>query len=182
MRRRIGEFLVAKGILTSEQVDRVLVHSRRTSLRFGEAGQALGVLTVEMMKRLLGVHHEVDFFNLDPSLFPRETQELLPLEAILRLGALPLGVADQQKIFRSKKALRLGLLDPSRAEAVREAARLASERPGAKEFEEVRVFLVVADQFADILREVYGLQESALKALGPEELDPTLVEFFKQPS
>ena len=60
--------------------------------------------------------------------------------------------------------LNLGLLDPTRKDAVDEALRLATAKLGEKEVQGVKVFLIVADQFLAVMRQVYGQGDAACGA------------------
>jgi protein-tyrosine kinase len=51
--RPIGEVLCEAGLIDASQVDRVLVHARTRSLRFGEACVSLGLLTMDQLARVL---------------------------------------------------------------------------------------------------------------------------------
>lgn len=55
-----------------------------------------------MLRRLFSPKAEV--FELDPKYFPESTQNVFPLEMVLRHGVLPLG-------YKGKK-LNVGFLDP----------------------------------------------------------------------
>ena len=179
MAKRIGEFFVEKGVLDEKQVELVLEHSRASGLRFGDAALQLGVVTREQMIQLFGPNFRVDFFNLDPKFYPRNTADLLKAEEILELGALPLGVKTESSFFRRRRCLNIGMLDPSRKEAVERAFALAKSRKGAEvdgaTLAEPKVFLVLADQYLAVLRSVYGVADSGVaEAVRGGRVDPVL--------
>jgi hypothetical protein len=179
MRKRIGEFLVEKGVLTPTQVELILKHGHETGLRFGEAAMDLGVLTREQMIDVFGPSFAVDFFHVDAEYFPKITQDLLPVETMVRLGVLPLGFKTEKKWFRTRRLLNLGVLDPERKEAAGEALRAAAAKPGVGEVQGTKVFLVLADQFLQVLARVYQVDEARLRAMDPAAVDPTLMMFLE---
>lgn len=182
MAMRIGEFLVEKGLLDEKKVQRILEHSRITGLRFGDAALQLGEITREQMIQVFGPNFRINFFNLDPHYFPKETADLLTVDEIIEMGALPLGVKTETSFFRSRRCLNLGLLDPSRADVVRRAFALAKSRKGefidGAGLREPKVFLVLADQFLTVLRSVYGVGDSRVaEAVSGGKGDPILSLF-----
>lgn len=179
MRKRIGEFLLEKGVITQDQVNQILTHSRATGLRFGDAGLDLGVLSREALIEVFGPNFAVDFFHLEPEYFPQVTRDLIPIEAIVRLGALPLGFKTEKRLFRSKKLLNIGLLDPSRKDAAEECLKIAAARLGQGGIQGTTVFLVLADQFLTVLRQTYGVAESEVGSKEPPYIDETLALFLE---
>lgn len=171
--KRIGEYLVERKVLTPSEVEQVLEYGRREGLRFGEAGTKLGLLSEESLVKVFGKNYRVDFFHLDARYFPRQTQALISIESVLRYGVLPLGVKTRG-LFGKRKVLNLGMLDPGRLDAVAAVQREAQGVSGTQ------VFLVLADQFLEVLRSVYGLTEAQIAAKAQAELDPTLTLFLDE--
>ncbi len=179
MRKRIGEFLADKGMLTVAQVQEILNYSQKTGLRFGDAAVEMGILTRERLIQVFGPSFGVDFFHLDPLYFPKITQDLMPVDLLVRYGALPLGFKTEHRFFKSRKLLNLGLLDPSRAEAVEEVMKAATARYGASTIHGVKVFLILADQFLTVLKHSYGLENKQLLARPESDLDDTLTLYLE---
>lgn len=178
MRLRIGEYLVDRGILTSGQVEQILKHGQKTGLRFGEAGMDLGVLSRDSLIKAFGRNYHIDFFHVHPNFFPEVTRGLLNKETVMKYGALPLGLKQVPGLFRSRKLLNLGLLDPSRQDAIEAASELA--RPSVGEtFAGVKTYLVLAHDFVPVLEKVYGVPSESLAAMPPHALDPTLKMFLE---
>jgi hypothetical protein len=177
MRKKIGEFFVEKGVLTPAQVDQILEYGKKSGLRFGEAGVSLGLLDRETLVRLFGRNYSVDFFHLDPRFFPKETKDAIPVPLILRFGALPLGAKSRFKMFRTKKILNIGLLDPGRKDAVEAIERLLQDK--TSNYDAIKVFLVLADQFIEVVQSVYGVSDKEIHAKATEDLDRTLALFVE---
>lgn len=178
MRRRIGEYLVDRGILTSGQVEQILKHGQKTGLRFGEAGMDLGVLSRDSLIKAFGRNYHIDFFHVHPDFFPEVTRTLLSKELVLKLGALPLGLKQVPGLFRSRKLLNLGLLDPSRQDAIEVASELARPTIGDS-FAGVKTYLVLAHDFIPVLEKVYGVPTESLAVMPADALDPTLKMFLE---
>ncbi len=177
MRRRIGEYLVDRGILTSGQVDQILKHSEKSGLRFGEAGMDLGVLSRESLIKAFGRNYHIDFFHVHPDFFPEVTRGLLDKDFVLKYGALPLGLKQVPGLFRSRKLLNLGLLDPSRQDAIEAASEIA--RPVIDSFTGIKTYLVLAHDFVPVLEKVYRVPTESLAAMPADALDPTLKMFLE---
>ena len=163
-----------KGVLTQDQVEEVLVFSRRTGLRFGEAAIALKFLTERRLAEIFGSNFRVNFFHVHPAYLPEATRNLFPSETLLWGGALPLGTKTEFRFFRRKKILNLGLLNPSRVEVIQRVERELK----TGEFDSVRVFLILANHFMAVLEAHYGITMDQLRARGPKEICPTLWMFL----
>jgi hypothetical protein len=181
MAKRIGDFFVEKGVLTDEQRHQILDYSARSGIRFGEAGVQLGLLTREKLLQLFGPHYSIDLFQIEPEHFPQATRALLSIDDIIRWGALPLGFKSHRRLLRGTEVtLNIGLLNPGpgNSTAVSEITRAARERSQGP-IHGAKVFLILADQYLDVLRVVYGVNESELKSRDPAGIDPTLVLFLE---
>ncbi len=178
MRKRIGEYLVERGILKLDQVEQILAFGRTSGLRFGEAGMELGLLDRQSMIQAFGKNYLIDFFHLDSRYFPEVTRELLPVDAIVRFGALPLGYKTVPGLFRSRKVLNLGLLDPAREDAVDAVTEVV--RPVVGEaLAGVKTYLVLAADFVPLVEKVFALSPAALAKIPTEKVDPTLKMYLE---
>ncbi len=177
MRKKIGEFLVSKGVVTPAQVEQILNYARLKGMRFGEAGLESGILTKEMLVRAFGPNYMVDFFHLVPEYFPETTRELFEPDFMLEWGVLPLGYKTVWKFFRTKKLLNLGLVDPARRESITIAEEKAQKILGEDKWVGTKKYLVLADEFVAVLERVYKIPSK--KMAGYEKLDPTLRLFLE---
>jgi hypothetical protein len=89
----------------------------------------------------------VKLFQLDPRYFPEATQSLIPAEAVLRHGILPLG-------FKGQK-LNVGFLDPDSAPDRSAAVEILKKRP-------IQRFRIRAEQLIELLDARYGIPRSAI--------------------
>lgn len=86
----IGELLQSAGILTGDDVGRVIAVQHERGLRFGEAAMALGLLKAEDLNRGLSRQFEYPFVRvgesgLDPSLYVAYAPFSEPAEAVREL-------------------------------------------------------------------------------------------------
>ena len=172
MRKRIGEYLVEEGVLTKVQVDQILAHSAQTGLRFGEAGVSIGLLPLEILRRLFGPNYQVDFFHVSARHFPKSTQGLFTPEFLIQNGVLPLGIKREFRFFRARKRLNLGFLNPA------DPGLIDRVRAAAPEFLAFKVFLILPDQLAEVLQDVYGVAGLALSSLPAPKIHPLLKASF----
>ncbi len=178
MSKKIGEFLIELGVLTEKQVGDVLRHARATGLRFGDAAVHLGMLKTETAVPALDVGYDIDFFHLNPRYFPQVTRNLLSPDALLKFGMLPLGYKMQPGLLRQRKVLNLGFLDPTRKDKVKEGEAEARAAAG-ETCSGTKVYLILADEFLDVLASVYGVSEDSLRSEKNIAVNPMLLQFLE---
>jgi len=176
--KRIGEYLVDRGLLKAADVDRVLDHGRRHGLRFGESAMALGVLTRDDLVRVFGPRFQVDFLHLDPAYYPRDGRDVFTVDAMVRFGMLTVGFKDLGGWWKRRRALNVGLLDPDRADARKAAELVALQQLEGHGLAGVKFYLVLAEEFLRVLESAYGVAVESLRSRAPEEIDPTLRLFL----
>jgi len=180
MRKRIGEFLVEKGVLTVTQVDEILEYAQRNGLRFGKAGLEMGLLTQDQLIRVFGPRYTIDFFHLDPRYLPEATRDLLSPDQMIEFGAVPLGFKTGYRLFKAHKMLNMGFLNPARTEAIAEVERLAKAKMGENSFRGLKIFLILSDQFLDVLEQVFSITEEEIRKRDPSHVDETLHMFLEK--
>jgi hypothetical protein len=179
MRKRIGEFLVEKGILTEKEVNEIVQHAQMTGLKFGQAGLDLGILKNEGVLKTATEKKGLPFFKLDPRYFPEVTRTVLPTALILKYGALPLGFKTNYHFFRKEKRLNIGFLNPKDAKLVDEVEKSCRDRLGPSVFTKTNVYLILADEFIETLKEVFHVDSDALRRCPTDQLDDTLLKFLE---
>jgi hypothetical protein len=174
-KKKIGDLFVEKKILTPEQKTHVLEYAQQHGKSFGEAGLETGLLTREDMIQVFGPSFEIDFFYLDPKYFPLATKEALTTAEILRYGALPLGFKRLSGFMAKKKQVNVGFLDPGNQESVQAVRAILLKRLEKEGVSDIKIFLLLSDQYLDVLRLSYGQERAALQGQNPEQLDPMLL-------
>ena len=175
--KRVGTYFVEKGLIDSSQKEQILDHCQRTGLRFGDAAQDLGFVSHHDLMQAFGPNYNIDFFYLDPSHYPATTKEAFPLNEMLKHGILPLGFKSSQSFFRRGKYLNIGFLDPGSKENQKTIELLAKKNLTSENVLGIKIFLILADQFVDVLKEVYQQPEETLPAA--KELHPILSNYLK---
>ncbi len=179
MRKRIGELLVDQGVLNAEQVEEILVYSRYTGLRFGEAGQVLNTLTPQGVQAALKHPSRRDYQELHPRFFPQVTKDLISSETILSCAALPLGFVSERRVLRpDRKFLQLGMVDPTSAASRTRAEVEARAQAGRRCFDGVIVLAVLPQQLMAVLEIQYGFTQDRLAKVDPASVDPVLRSYL----
>ena len=162
---KIGEYFLERGILTAVKVEEILDLSGRTGLRFGESAVKLQFLTREKIIQAFDPKSKSDLFSLDPKYYAQIDLKVLTPKDMIKYGAVLLGMKNGGGFFSRKKILNIGLLEPKQAEALKEVEAIARNKLGNGAFEKTKVFLIFADQLLEVLRSVYGVQESEIRSM-----------------
>ncbi len=173
-RKRIGEFMMEKGLIHRDWIQPILEHAKVANLRFGEAAVALGYVTEKDLRQvLLQPFGNQKVFHLDPNFIPSVTADLVPLDAMVRLGIIPLGFKNEFHWFRTRRRLNLGVLNENRREVLDWATTQLSNVKAFKTFQ------VLPDEFLQTLELCYGIERSSLLGLGPEQIDVNLALYLQ---
>jgi hypothetical protein len=173
-RKRIGEFMMEKGLLHREWIQPILDHSKAKGIRFGEAAVAMGFVTEKELRQVLVQPYKDQFiFHLDPNFFPRVTQDLIAVEDVVRYGVLPLGFKREFKWFKPVARLNLGLLNVERRET------LEWVRAHAGNVKAFKTFQVLPDEFLQTLELCYGVGRSTLLEWGADQIDNNLMLYLQ---
>ena len=135
----------------------------------------MGLLSEEAMARVFGKNHRVDFFHLDGRFYPKETSQVLSIDTVLKYGVLPLGFKSSQGLFSRGRTLNLGMLDPARKDFQTAAEQ---EIQSKERFDKTRVFLILADQYLEVLQSVYGMSQEDIARRPSSAVEPTLAMFL----
>jgi hypothetical protein len=154
-RIRIGEFLRERGLLSQAQIEQILVYQKDHTLRFGEAAQKLGFIAESDLYKVFGPKNSVDFFHLNPSLFPQVTKDLLSVPQILKYGVLPLGTKTEYRFFMKRRSLNLGWVDPPEPEEQKTLLDEIRKRNPKVAVSHTRPYLVLPEQMLDVLTQAY---------------------------
>ncbi len=101
---RIGDALVAEGIITSEQLDRVLADQKSSGRFLGEILVAEGVVSPAELARVLAKQLNVKGCNLRKGLFDPAMLDMVGRDEAMHLKALPL--------FRVHQTLTVAMAEP----------------------------------------------------------------------
>jgi type IV pilus assembly protein PilB len=110
LKQKLGELLVARGVVTAEQVERALVHSKKTGKRIGETLVELELCNEEEVYKSLAQQHGLAYVELSKGLIAPNAMTLVPEKLIKRFNVLPLA--------QENGRLRVVMSDPLDLEAL----------------------------------------------------------------
>lgn len=108
----IGQLFVELGLITSEDVDRALLHQKQRGGYFGEALVELGLLTAEQVKWGLADQHQLPFVHLHADGIDHPTATLVPADWARKHLMLP--------VLRTGDSVTVVMADPASLERIPE--------------------------------------------------------------
>src|SRR2546426_2785304 len=115
-RRRLGELLLAEGVVTPDQLNRALEIHRATGQRLGQVLLDMGVVDQERLARLLGKQIGAAFVRLVGADVREDVLTLLPQQMASRFQAIP--------IARAQGVLTVAMVDPLDVVAIDDIRRV----------------------------------------------------------
>jgi type IV pilus assembly protein PilB len=133
---RIGELLVAAGMITREQLDAALAEQASAGGRIGELLVRRGFVTEHELTQILSNQVSVAWVSLDHVEFTRELLSLVPPDVALELNLLPVLFRMEKK----QKILYVAVDDPTHLPAMERIAQLTgmNVRPVVAPASEIR--------------------------------------------
>ncbi len=159
-RKKIGEMLIAEGLLTPEQLETALEEQRRHGGRIGAILKSLGFVTEEGMIKTLGRQTGIPHQVLSTVIIDPDAVKLVPELLARRHQAIPL--------FKKGRTLTLAMVDPLNVVALDDIGRTTG----------LDIQPVVATE-QDVMRAIerqYGMSstiQEAVKNLEPLEVEET---------
>ncbi len=111
VRKKIGEILVAWGVLSKVAVEEALEHSQRENMRIGEAIVQLGLAEEEDVTKALASQFDMEYIDLDHNVVVPTEMHLIPDDIIRKHLVLPLAREDDRLKVIITDPLDLGTLD-----------------------------------------------------------------------
>jgi len=169
----VGRVLVESGILTAEEVSRIVAHANEHALTFGESAKVLGLLSDKDL--VPGIHRKLplEYFHLQPKFFPVATIATIPLASILKWGVLPLGRKHSYSFFKKKETLNVGCLNPTDKNLKESMVSVLPQPTG------IHLYFILVDEFFLILEQYYGVGTSELEKMDESDLHPMIVQFLE---
>lgn len=166
--------MMEKGLIHKDWIEPILEYSKLTGLRFGESAVALGYVTEKELYQVLEQPYKNQiFFRLNPHFFPRVTQDLFPIDVIVREGLLPLGYKSEFHWFRTRKRLNVGVLNMEKASA---QTWLNTQTDSVKAF---KTYQILPEEFLQTLELCYGVERSTLLGLEADRIDVNLALYLQ---
>ncbi|MFZ1948017.1 MAG: GspE/PulE family protein [bacterium] len=111
-RNRLGTILVETGILTEQDLDRLLLKQEATNMRLGQLAVQDGYASEDEIFKALAKQLKIPFVTLDSTVMDPSVVTLIPESMARDLKAIPL--------FKIEKNLTIAMADPTDSEAIKE--------------------------------------------------------------
>lgn len=118
---KLGEMLVAKGILTEVQLMKALAESKRKSVPIGSMLFELGLISLEQLKEVLHTQTGYDMVSADQLSAQKKFVNILPEDFIKANSVIP--------ISSDGKTLVLGVVKPIKMDVLKEIIYLTGQNP-----------------------------------------------------
>ena len=103
-KKRIGELLVAGGLIKEEQLERALEEQKKRGGKVGEVLVDLGFINEHNLATFLARQLHVPYLEIEKQLVDPESVKLIPADMARRITAIPL--------YKDKEALVVAMSDP----------------------------------------------------------------------
>jgi len=90
-RKKLGDILMAWGVIDQKQLDQAMEQAERTRRRLGEVLIDLGVAKEEQVSKAMATQFDLEYIDLDHHVMDRAALELIPDELMRRHLVLPMG-------------------------------------------------------------------------------------------
>lgn len=136
---RIGDLLIAKGLLSKKQLNIALIQQRVTGAILGDTLLSLGFVTSSEFAMTIAQQFGMEYLDLRAFKISEDALRLVPKEIAEKSGYIPLEIVDG--------TLSIGVMNPSNIEAVDTVRTLTGKPP--------KVYIVDHDSYGDILQSAY---------------------------
>src|SRR3989442_5445240 len=167
-RGRLGELLVAEGVISADQLQDALREQRRTKERLGHVLARRGLVTEERLVELLSKEHGLPSVSVEQASIAADVLALVPAHIARKYEVLPLS--------RASGALTLAMADPNNVVAMDEIAAMTrlAVRPVVASSTAIRKVLdrhytPAAAPMADVLAEL-SMDASSMEVVAEDEL------------
>jgi type IV pilus assembly protein PilB len=103
-KKRLGEMLVAGGLIKEEQLKRALEEQKKRGGKVGEVLVDMGFINEHNLATFLGRQLRIPYIEIEKQLVDDDSVKLIPPDLARRLNAIPL--------FKDKEALVVAMSDP----------------------------------------------------------------------
>lgn len=108
MKKRLGEILIERQLLTVEQLNTALVHQRQWSMRLGAALVAKGFITEGKLTQVLAEFLGIPMVDLSKVVVDQKAMELVPVMMCEQHDVFPISLKAQ----KGRRILVLAMADP----------------------------------------------------------------------
>lgn len=139
MALKLGDILIAKGMVTEKQLEIALIQNRLTGHLLGDVLEKMGFITSRERSQVLAEQSRLDYLNLDHYTLATDALQLVPKEVAEKAQFLPLEIEDGRLV--------IGITEPGNVAAIDTAARLTKNQP--------KVVMVDPAIFYDTMEKAY---------------------------
>jgi type IV pilus assembly protein PilB len=172
-KNRIGTLLVEAGIISAEDLQKMLVKQAKTKKRLGAIAVEEGLASEEEIVRALAKQLKIPFISLDTIVIDPEVVRVITEQMAEELKAIPL--------FRVEKNITVAMADPTDSEALKEIRFVTGcevEPVIAKSEEILHAIEVYFGRDANVIEAIESLTTNGLDAVEEAE-DEDLIESQK---
>lgn len=162
-KKRLGDILVAAGVLDGGQLATVLAHQRRWGGKLGQVAVGLRLATEQQVVSALAVRLDcpsIDLSALEPSPELEAALKLVPGDLALRHKVLPFGL--------DRSSLTVAMADPTNVVVTDELAFRASRR--------IRIAIAGEHEIVQAVRRLYFLEPVQAPAPPPSPVEARIPE------
>ncbi|MDO9069860.1 MAG: GspE/PulE family protein [Deltaproteobacteria bacterium] len=144
---RIGDLLIARGLISERQLEIALIQQRTTGAILGDTLISLGFVTAKEFAVTIADQSGITYLDLDSYVISEDALRLFSKETAQKAAFIPLELSDG--------VLSIGVINPSNIIAVDTALKATGHQP--------RVFLVDQDSFNNAIEKAYYFVEHPVK-------------------
>jgi type IV pilus assembly protein PilB len=143
-RRRLGEILVAKGLLTNEQVNEALARNEDRTRRIGEILMAAGLISEQALAQSLAEQRGLRYIDLDDFRINPKFFEKMPVELMQRYQFVPIEDSEDN-------VLVVAMPDPNNIPAIDELEMILARQ--------IDICVSTASSIQDVLKRSGGSEQ-----------------------
>ncbi|HON59125.1 MAG TPA: ATPase, T2SS/T4P/T4SS family [Smithella sp.] len=154
-KRRLGEILVKKGILTEEMLQRIVGEQKKTNLRFGQYLVRQGIVQEKQIIDILSEQLNIKKYQVNEFPIDMDLVRLIPIEVAQKNQVVPLKVRGN--------LLMVGVVDPLDIKVLDAVEKLTNM--------EVEPVICSEMEITQIINSMYGMQSDLGDIMGGMEIE-----------
>ena len=158
-RKRLGDILQDRGLLSSEQLQKALEMQRQTGERLGEAVVKLGYVTPDQIADALSHHLGIPRADLARQYISNQVVALVPEELIKTYNVLPIGLEENR--------LRVAMVDPLNIMAIDDLQAVTGCM--------IEPLIATREEIEEALQRSIDFSRAASKVVAQYEIEETTV-------
>lgn len=144
----LGSILLQARIITEQDIEAAIQEQQRSNIRFGEALQALNIVSQEDINWALSSQLDIPYLKLNPAMIDPDTIRLLPDHICRKFQMIPL--------IKAGDELSIAVADPLDKEALEQA----EEASGCS----INCSVASLGEICELLDQFYGKQQAGFNS------------------